>query len=202
MTSPNVPPAIAATPPGGGHDERVDALRYAVLRKLAPGLRHALMGELQAIQLSAEFAARALQTGADLAEVQASVERLPLNCADAVRTGLSLVEWFRPEEGSIVSVREGVDLCLKLAGEDWFLRGIQATADLPQGDIKVPSAALKELVVTALLILTDLNEGPADFHVSVRVTGELVDVALQARPAQRSASVAPLDPYRKLGWGI
>lgn len=200
MTSPSIPQAAAAARRGEGYDERVDALRYALLRKLAPGLRHALMGELQAIQLSAEFAARALQTGTDPADLQASVERLPLGCAEAARTGRSLVEWFRPEDGTLVTVKDGIDLCLKLAGEDWFLRGIQASTDVPQGDVKVPDAALRELVVTALLILTDMHEGAADVHIAARVNGDLVDVALHAHPAQRAASIVPLDSYRKLVW--
>ena len=35
-----------------------DAIRYIVLRKLASGLRHTLMGELQSIQFLAELGAR------------------------------------------------------------------------------------------------------------------------------------------------
>ena len=41
-----------------------DAVRYVVLRKLASGMRHTLMGELQAIQFAAELAAQMVTTGA------------------------------------------------------------------------------------------------------------------------------------------
>jgi hypothetical protein len=185
---------------GAEPDDRVDAIRYAVLRKLAPGLRHALMWELQAIQLSAEFAARVLRAGVDVAAAHDSLGRIPHQCSDAVRTGRSLIEWLQPERGASVSVGECVRQCLRLAGEDWFLRGIEATADVPDADIQVSKAALQEVLVTALLVLTYMYNQCADLHVSVRTAQDHVDVVVRARTAERSTSIPPTLPYRKLGW--
>ena len=39
-----------------------DSVRYIVLRKLASGLRHTMMGELQSIQFLAELGARNMET--------------------------------------------------------------------------------------------------------------------------------------------
>lgn len=181
-------------------DDRVNAIRYVVLRKLAPGLRHALMGELQAIQLSAEFASRALQASTDLKQTRDSIARIPQLCADAVKVGRSMVEWLRPEEGASIAVGEGVDQCLKLAGEDWFLRGIEGTSDLAERDILVPKAALLELVVTGLLVLTDRHEQPIDLHVAARPAADHIEVVLQARVANRIASIPTVALYRKLEW--
>lgn len=180
--------------------ERIDAIRYVVLRKLAPGLRHALMGELQAIQLSAEFAVRMLRVGADLTGLQDAVARIPRQCSDAVKTGRSLIEWLSPEEGTPALVGEGIGQCLKLAGEDWFLRGIQVTTDLPENELQVSKAALFELVVTALLVLTDMHDQPADFQVTVRPVKDHVEVILLARAAKRVATMPPIRPYQKLMW--
>jgi hypothetical protein len=185
---------------GDERDDLVDAIRYAVLRKLAPGLRHALMGELQAIELSAELAARMLRAGADFAEVRDSVARIPHQCTAAVKTGRSVIELLRPEEGTTTPVSEGVGLCLKLAGEDWFLRGIEVITDLPEADVHISKAALQELVVTALLVLSDMHDQPADLHVVVRPVDDRVDVVVRARAAERVASVPPLGQYRKLVW--
>jgi hypothetical protein len=186
--------------PGDEPDDRVDAIRYAVLRKLAPGLRHALMGELQAIQLSAEFAARVLRAGIDPAEVRDSLGRIPHQCGNAVKTGRSLIESLQPERGASVAVGECVGQALKLAGEDWFLRGIEATSDVPDADVQVSKAVLQELLIVALLVLTDMYDQSADLHVSVRTAGDHVDVVVRARAAERTASIPPALPYRKLGW--
>jgi hypothetical protein len=185
---------------GDVRDDLVDAIRYAVLRKLAPGLRHALMGELQAIELSAVLAARMLRAGADLAEVRDNVTHIPHQCAAAVKTGRSVIELLRPEEGMTALVSEGIGQCLKLAGEDWFLRGIEVTTDLPQADVHISKGALQELVVTALLVLSDMYDQPADLHVVVRQVGDRVDVVVRACAAERVASVPALGQYRKLVW--
>jgi hypothetical protein len=181
-------------------DDRVDAIRYAVLRKLAPGLRHALMGELQAIELSAAIAARMLHGGANLAEARDSVGQIQPHCTAAVRTGRSVMEWLRPEEGTTITIGEGVSQCLKLAGEDWFLRSIEVTTDLQDADVLVPKGALQELVVTALLVLTDMHEQSTDLHLGVRAVADRVDVVIQARAAHRVASLPVLGQYRKLVW--
>ncbi len=186
--------------PGDDRDDRVDAIRYAVMRKLAPGLRHALMGELQAIQLSAEFAHRMLRPDVDLGEARASVGRIPPQCSEAVKAGRSLIDWLMPEAGATASLTQSVGQCLKLVGEDWFLRGIEATTDLPAADVQVAKGAFQELIVTALLVLTDMHDQPADVHLSVQTNGDLVVVVVQAHAANRTTSIPPIRPYRKLGW--
>lgn len=183
-----------------GQDDRVDAIRYAVLRKLAPGLRHALMGELQSIQLSAEFASRALQADAAPAEIRDGIARIPELCAGAVRAGRSLVEWLRPDQGAATTVGEGIDQCIKFAGEDWFLRSVEATVDLPERDVLVSKPVLLELVVAALLVLTDRHDQPVDLHVAVRPATDYIEIVLRARVADRVASLPTVAPYRKLAW--
>ncbi len=192
--------AIVDAASGKQWSERVDAVRYAVLRKLAPGLRHALMGELQAIQLSAEFAVRMLRAGSNLAEVRDNVSHIPEQCTAVVKTGRSVIEWLAPEEGTTASLSEGVNQCLKLAGEDWFLQNIEATTNLPQLDVQVPKAALQELMVTALLVLTDMYDQPIDLDIAARLVEDHVDVALRACVAKRVASIPPIRSYRKLVW--
>ena len=53
-----------------------DAVRYVVLRKLASGLRHTLMGELQSIQFLAELGTRLLQKDRKSTRLNSSHERL------------------------------------------------------------------------------------------------------------------------------
>ncbi|MEO6022704.1 MAG: hypothetical protein ABIP64_06250 [Burkholderiales bacterium] len=50
------------------------------MRKLAPGFRHALMGNLHAIQMSAQLAANLLKTGTDASRISEKVSALPGQC--------------------------------------------------------------------------------------------------------------------------
>ena len=118
-------------------DETANAIRYAVLRRLAPGIRHSLMGELQAIQFLAELAARQLQASADHAKVQDGLSNIIAQTRNAVSSCRSIVEWVRPDAGAATALGDGVAQCLKLAGDDWPLRGIEATTDLKAADALV-----------------------------------------------------------------
>ncbi|MDQ6917320.1 MAG: hypothetical protein M3023_05820 [Pseudomonadota bacterium] len=54
-------------------NSEADAARYVILRKLAAGMRHALMGELQAIQFAADLTAQLAKTDATAARLGEAV---------------------------------------------------------------------------------------------------------------------------------
>ena len=91
-----------------------DAIRYAMLHRLAPGIRHSLMGELQAIQFLAELAARQLQASADPAKVQDGLSHIIAQTRNTVGSCRSIVEWLRPDTGATTALGEGIVQCLKL----------------------------------------------------------------------------------------
>ena len=139
-----------------------DAIRYAVLHRLAPGIRHSLMGELQAIQFLAELAARQLQASADPAKVQDGLSHIIAQTRNTVGSCRSIVEWLRPDTGATTALGEGIAQCLKLAGDDWPLRGVEATTKLEATDALVDKAALRELLTASLIALTDMHPGTLD----------------------------------------
>ena len=186
--------------PDDMHAYRADAIRYAVLRKIAPGLRHVMMGELQSIQLSADLASRLLRPGADIAKVRDNVGQIPAQCATAVKTCRAVIAWMRPEQDAAIEVGDGLTQCIKVATDDWFLRGLELLSDVQDANARVRSDALQELVVTALLALADAFAQPADVHVGVRADERHVDVTLQAKEVARSASFPPTSQYRRLTW--
>src|SRR3954471_15183911 len=117
-----------------------DSVRYIMLRKLASGLRHTLMGELQSIQFFAELAARLLVKGADETKMRECVDKIPAASQAAVTTCHSAMEWLRPQEGTTTAVAESLNECLKVVSDDWHMRGIAATADVPAtaGEVRIP----------------------------------------------------------------
>jgi hypothetical protein len=181
-----------------------DAIRYIVLRKLASGLRHALMGELQSIQFLAELGARLLRTGGDDARLHDCVSRIPAATGTAIATCHSMIEWLRPEEGANARLAEIVGQCVKLAGDDWRMRGIQATVDLPgpTAEALVPRAAARELVVAALLAMTDTHPGPQDIEIAGALEGQAITLRLLRRGSARPAPF-PSSPAGRptLAWG-
>ncbi|MGH8713149.1 MAG: hypothetical protein ACREYB_03980 [Casimicrobiaceae bacterium] len=176
----------------------VDAIRYAVLRKLASGLRHTLMGELQTIQFSAELAVRMLGSGTGNPKLEECIRQMPDQTRTAVKSCRSMIEWLRPEDRARTTVDEALRQCLRVAGDDWSLRGIEATTDVRTGGALVPKPALYELLVTTLFALTDTHPGPIDIQVLAEASGDEVTVTLRAKQADRTSPFPPLTLYRAL----
>ena len=180
-------------------DHEADAIRYAVLRKLASGMRHTLMGELQALQFSAELAARLLDGSADPAKVAEHVKHLPEQSRAALASCRSMIEWLRPDDRATTTVEDAVRECLRVAGDDWKLRGIEASTDMRTGDARVARSALRDLLVTALLALSDSHPGPLDIAIAARPAGDDVEISLRGTRADRKSPFPPLTLYRTLG---
>jgi hypothetical protein len=181
-------------------DETTNAIRYAVLRRLAPGIRHGLMGELQAIQFLAELAARQLQASADPAKVQDGLSHIIAQTRNTVDSCRSIVEWLRPDAGATTALGEGIAQCLKMAGDDWPLHGVEATTNLQAPEVLVDKAALRELFTASLIALTDMHPGTLDIDVQSAADAEDVELRLHARAADRRSSMPPAEHERRFTW--
>jgi hypothetical protein len=175
-----------------------DAIRYVVLRKLAPGMRHALVGELQALQFSAELAARMVDEDGMSPKLAARLRQMSDQTRGAVNACDSIVGWLRPDDKATTTVEEALPQCLRLAGDDWNLRGIEVSTDVRTGGAMISKPALRELLVTSLLALTDTHPGPIDIEVNAELTGDEVVVRLRAQRAERRSPLPLLTHYRAL----
>lgn len=180
------------------NDRDADAVRYVVLWKIAAGLRHRLMGELQIIQFSAELGARLLESGTAEPKVRGCLDKILEQSVATVTTGLSIIEWLRPEQGSTTTIGNAVEQCVKTAGDDWNLRGITIATHMLTNDATVSKSAALELIVTSLLALTDLHPGAIDIEVTAEQFDAEVELRLRARTTDRSPEFPPLTLYRSL----
>lgn len=182
--------------------QEVDAIRYGATRELSAGFRHALMGELQSVQFSVELALRLLDAGAEPVRMREYLEQIAGQCAAARTTGLSMIEWLRPEDGATTTVADGVKQCIKLAGNDWPLRGIEATTTgLEAIDARIPTVQFQELTVVALLVLINQHAAPIDLDIAAHELPGCVQLSLRKRPANRELIFPPpVAPYRAFDW--
>ncbi len=181
------------------HGEAANALRYALLRRLLPGIRHKMLGELQAVESLAELAARQLQADGEPREARESVALVVAHVREAVASARSMMKWLRPEPGVTIPLGEAVVQCLEVVGDDWPLRGIEATTDLRGADALVDRAALRELFAVSVVALIDVHSGPLDIDVQSVGEADHVDLTLQVRTAARRARV-PLPAEPRFGW--
>jgi hypothetical protein len=182
------------------YSRETDAIRYAVLYRLAPGIRHGLMGELQAIQFMAELAARQRDERANSARTMDGLQQMVVQTRGTVAHCRSLIEWLRPESGATTALGVGVAQCLKVVGDDWPLRGVEATTELGAADTLVDKAALREMLAASLMALIDMNPGTLDIDVRSDADADEIELSLRARPADRRATIRSGADERRFTW--
>jgi C4-dicarboxylate-specific signal transduction histidine kinase len=174
------------------NDNTVDAVRYHVLRKLAAGMRHTLMGELQAIQFAADLTAQMVKRGVTGAQLSGSANQISDHTRSAVVASRSIMEWLRPDPSASAAVEVAVHECMKIVGEVWILRGIRATVRGDVGHTRVSKAIFLEMVVVSLLALTDVCPGSLDIDVVATQAGDNVVVKISATAADRMSAIPPV----------
>ena len=180
---------------------QAEAARYALLRRLAPTIRHHLVGEFQPIGMITTMLDRRLQSDtpnlAQLRENSAAIGKLSRTAAS---TCMNLMSWLVPKSGAVTPLGSGVLDCLSLLTTEFRFRGfviVNEVADMP---VEVSLMALRSVLPTALLALSDQQPGPADVVLTASLVEGGVALALRRRPAERSAENSPSTDYRALTW--
>lgn len=179
--------------------QRLEAARYALLMRMAPALRHGLMGQMQALQFLGELLLRHSRPGKDPADAAATLAKMPEQTKLAIARCHELTRWlhvsdkdFAPVDAIVADVRHLVDT-------EMSLRGIQVHDQCTGVDTRVARKSMTEVITAALLALADATPGAADFTLHASADHGEVEVAI-VRSAERDADMPPAPAYRHLSW--
>jgi hypothetical protein len=181
--------------------QSAESARYALLRRLAPSMRHHLVVNLQPIGMIYEVMDRRLRAPQpDLGEVHESAQKINGFARAALDACLNVVTWVAPEDGAIVSAADGVRECLSLLATSLTFRGfaLRNEADAAQGEVR--RSAIRTVLTAALLHISDEMPPPAEIVLSARLDGRALVLTLNAKPAAGEQGFVPEPPYRKLEW--
>jgi hypothetical protein len=178
-----------------------DAARYAVLRRLAPALRHKLLGELHPIGMIADLTARRLQADApDLDNLRNNIVKIKGQTQSAAASCSGLMSWVAPDPAASIAIGAGVAECIVLVTPELGMRGIDIVPNLHTGETLVARSALREVLVAAIFASTDPLTQPADLLLSDRLTGPQLELCLEVNSADRSVETIEREPFRTIGW--
>jgi hypothetical protein len=182
-------------------DRRVEAARYALLRRLAFAMRHHMVVHLQPIGMITEVMERRLQSASpDLAQIHESMAKINGFSRAAVQSCLEVVSWLAPEEGATVALDAGVEECLALLRSSFNFRGFTLKDEVGSVPLPVARAGLRNVLPACLLALTDGASSPADVVLSVQPGSGHAVLTVAVRPGQGSPGFASDAPYRLLEW--
>ena len=193
-------PRVASEKPPA--DYRAEAARYALLRRLAPSIRHHLVVNLQPIGMIYEVTERRLRAAEpDLASVHENMQRINGFTKAALGACSDVVSWLAPSEEACVTVNEGVQECFGLLATSLSFRGyaLRNQVDAPTGQVRLP--AIRCVLTAALLHVTDHLPPPADLVLTAVNRPQGVDLLLRLQASDdKSHCFSPEPAYRVLGW--
>lgn len=195
------PTATHVQEPPAAIDSRAEAARYALLRRLAPSMRHHLVVNLQPIGMIYEVMERRLRGPApDLADVHESAHKINGFARAALNSCLDVVTWLAPEEEATIDATEGVRECLGLLATSLTFRGYAVRNEVPALAGRVGRSAVRTVLTAAMVHVTDETPPPADLVLSAEAGERDLVLTLTLRPTQGEQGFAPEPTYRPLEW--
>lgn len=178
-----------------------EAARYALLRRLAPSMRHHLVVNLQPIGMIYEVMDRRLRAAEpDLAEVHDSAHKINSFARAALNSCLDVVTWLAPDEEAVITVADGVGECFGLLATSLTFRGYALRNEVSPLPGQVRRSAIRNVLTAALLHATDENPPPADLALAAEATGDDLALTLTLRRTDGEPGFSPEPGYRNLEW--
>jgi hypothetical protein len=191
-----------APPVEGDAGSRVEAARYAVLRRLAPALRHGMVGALHPIELITEAIDRRLQASVpDLGDARENLGKIRSLSRSAIHSCTNLASWLAPEDGAVTMLGEGIDECLALLKTEFGMRGFTVRNETREIGVDVSRAAVRNVLTASLIAATDSAPRPAELVLTAELSQEHALLSILVRPADGVSGFGDVAPYRRLGWG-
>ncbi len=180
-------------------DDALEAARYALLRRIAPALRHEAVAHLQPLALAGSVLDKRLAaTPPDMAQVADGVRRLMGSSRGAVQSCLDVIAWLVSDPGSRVPLHEAVAETVHLLRGSLGFRGFTVRDEVGGLDVPVPRAALRYVLPASLLWLTDSAGPPAEVTISARADPFQAGLRLEVTPADGPEGMDPAPAARAL----
>ncbi|WP_411880386.1 hypothetical protein [Polaromonas sp. YR568] len=180
-----------------------EAAHYALLRRLAPVIRHNMAGTLQPIAMVAAMLERRLQkTDADPEVLLKNARDIVALSKEAAASCVDLLGWLAPKENRPIKADAGIAECLGMVVTQLSFRGFSVTDNTGHTDAQVPQSALRNVLTAALIVLTDEAAVPGTVLLESEFAQGVLSLHLElkAPDAPASARAPEKQAYRPLEW--
>lgn len=182
-------------------EQRVEAARYALLRRLAYAMRHHMVVHLQPIGMIIDVMERRLESPApNLAQVHEAMAKVNTHARAAVQSSLDVVSWLAPQDGGLIAAGAGVQECFELLRSQLNFFGFALRNNTEAVDEKVSRPALRAVLPAVLLALSDEAEPPAELSLRAESLPRRVQVTVTLRAGDGDPAYRSELSYRPIGW--
>jgi len=179
----------------------VEAARYALLRRLAPSMRHHLVVNLQPIGMIYEVMDRRLKAPVpDLANVQDSAGKINGFAKAALASCVDVVSWLAPDDTAVTAVPEAARECASLLATSLSFRGYALRNEVGDVPGTVRRATIRHLLAGSLLHCTDHMPAPAEVVLSATPQQDAALLRITVRPVEGDQAMGTEANYRRITW--
>jgi hypothetical protein len=181
-----------------------EAARYALLRRVAPTLRHHMAGEFQPLGMMAALLERRVQKN-EIIGVQEQCAGLGQMSRQAAEHCMDLMNWVAPRGPSTLALEAGLAQCVHLLATSLRFRGFALSHDSGDVQAQIDGPALRSVLPAALLYLSDSSSGPAELRLQAtelqaQPGARQVQVRITLTPIERPPEPDQTPDYRPLQW--
>ena len=179
-----------------------EAARYALLRRLAPAIRHNMAGALQPISMVAAMMERRMQSPTpDMAVMAKNSNALNTLSREAASACMGLMTWLAPKDIDAAPVGREIEESVGLVATELSFKGFGLVNQATGIDTAVPRSVVRNVFMASLLALTDAAETPGELTLSADNEGDGVVLTIALVPKQGGPAVGGAShAYRHLAW--
>lgn len=170
-----------------------DAARYAILRRLAPALKHDMVVDLQAAAMLSEVMGARMERGMPAADsLQQNLTRMTRLTREAVTQCLAVATWIEPQEDEAADLSAGVQECVELLRSNFSFRGFDIANEVAEQGFAVCRSILRNHVVASMMLLTDQLDAPCAVKIASTCTPSEAVLTIRCSPQVRPSDYRPL----------
>ena len=180
---------------------RLEAAQFALLRRLAPSLRHRLIGGLHPISLLAELAGRRLAADPpDLASARDAISKIQSQGRLAATSSIATIAWITGEEPPSIGVKEGIEACVALLRTDSEMRGTEIATQIGEIEAAVATRGLRVVLTAALVAAVDAMPRAARIELQGAIEDDALTIRVETVRLQEAGAPVFAADERPLTW--
>jgi hypothetical protein len=201
LAKPAITVAMPTPAPPIAASLEADAARYALLRRLAPSMRHHLVVNLQPIGMIYEVMDRRLRAATpDLGNLLDSAGKINGFAKAALASCVDVVGWLAPDDAVGAEVGASARESAGLLATSLSFRGYALRNEVGEVAGTVRRSAIRHLLTATLIHCTDHQPAPADLVLQAAAEPGLARVTVSVRANQGQQGITADANYRKITW--
>ena len=179
-----------------------EAACYALLRRLAPALKHDMVGVFQPISLMAALLQKRIQaTTPDVVLLGQNSSSLKTLSREAAATCIDLMSWLQPADNDRVTLATGVQESLRFVNAELSSRGFNVVNETADINHSVSKSVVRNVFLASLIALTDGALFAAEVLITAQVMNDELNLKITLTAKEGDKPGQGFQVYRALDWG-